>query len=151
MNFPISFFVQGEAAPGGSKSAFPLKKNGVFIRSMIVDASGKNGKNWRNMVAFEGKRAFGSQPLWDCPIRVTFRFIRLRPAGHWTKNGALSSSARMYPTTKPDVLKLARAVEDALTGIIWIDDAQIVTETLTKRYGPKPGVEILIEEEEIEP
>jgi Holliday junction resolvase RusA-like endonuclease len=43
---------------------------------------------------------------------------------------------------KPDVLKLARAVEDALTGILYRDDAQIVTEVLRKRYGDPPRVEI---------
>lgn len=32
----------------------------------------------------------------------------------------------------PDVLKLARGVEDALTGIVWRDDAQIVNESLSK-------------------
>ena len=35
----------------------------------------------------------------------------------------------------PDVLKLARGVEDALTGIVWRDDAQIVNESLNKVVG----------------
>jgi Holliday junction resolvase RusA-like endonuclease len=46
----------------------------------------------------------------------------------------------LYPISKPDVLKLARAAEDALTGIIWSDDALIVQEHLYKAYDATPGL-----------
>ena len=39
----------------------------------------------------------------------------------------LTPSAPKYKTSKPDVGKTARAVEDALTGIAWVDDSQVVT------------------------
>jgi Holliday junction resolvase RusA-like endonuclease len=35
------------------------------------------------------------------------------------------------------VLKLARAVEDALTGVLWRDDAQIAIEQLSKHYAER--------------
>jgi Holliday junction resolvase RusA-like endonuclease len=38
--------------------------------------------------------------------------------------------------------KLLRAVEDAATGLLWWDDAQIVTQIITKGYGTRPGVTI---------
>jgi Holliday junction resolvase RusA-like endonuclease len=59
----------------------------------------------------------------------------------------LKASAPIAPPVKPDVLKLARAVEDAMSGIIYKDDAQIVTERLCDRYGILPGVAIQVEEE----
>lgn len=40
------------------------------------------------------------------------------------------------------MLKLARAAEDALTGILWRDDAQICDEVIRKRYGEPARVEI---------
>lgn len=43
-------------------------------------------------------------------------------------------SAPHYPAVKPDATKLVRAVEDALTGICWRDDAQIVNQDVRKRY-----------------
>ena len=48
-----------------------------------------------------------------------------------------------------DRLKLARAVEDALTGIAYKDDAQTITGGVSKWYcqpGTQPRVEITIEE-----
>ena len=50
------------------------------------------------------------------------------------------------PISKPDVLKLARGVEDALTKILWLDDAQIVYEVIQKFYGPQPGCFVTIAE-----
>jgi Holliday junction resolvase RusA-like endonuclease len=46
-----------------------------------------------------------------------------------------------WPAKPPDVLKLARAVEDALTGALWTDDALVVSEYLLKRYAPPGGPE----------
>jgi hypothetical protein len=46
---------------------------------------------------------------------------------------------------RPDVLKLARAIEDAITGVIWVDDSQIIDEHLYKRWGDPARVEVTIE------
>ena len=53
----------------------------------------------------------------------------------------------MYPITKPDATKMLRAVEDAMTGIAWLDDAQIVRQVVTKRYAEcdqKPGANVTV-------
>ena len=65
----------------------------------------------------------------------------LRPKGHFGKRGLLPS-APIAPIVKPDLLKLARAVEDALSGLVYKDDAQIVREILDKHYGEPARVEI---------
>ena len=65
-------------------------------------------------------------------------FHRPPPARACGKRG-LRPSAPPYPATRPDVTKLLRAVEDAATGLLWADDAQIVTQSAAKRYGDGPG------------
>ena len=42
------------------------------------------------------------------------------------------------PISKPDADKLARAVFDALTGVIYADDAQAPSTTLDKVWVPEP-------------
>lgn len=151
MRIPITIHVPGIAAPGGSKKAFPIFGPGrVWKTNVLTDASGAKGKDWRARVAIFAKQAMMGDPLFDSALRVTFSFTVRRPAGHLNAKGNLKPSARPHPTTKPDVLKLARAVEDALTGIVWVDDALIVTEIIRKRYGTEPGVTIYVEEEDNE-
>lgn len=131
----IAFHVPGIPAPGGSKKFVGLsKKTG---RAILVDDAGKRNKDWRSAVAWAGKAAMQGRPLLDGPLKARFEFIMPRPKCHFGTKG-LKPSAPAWPTVKPDALKLTRSSEDALTGIVWTDDAQIVKEEIEKRYAA-PG------------
>ena len=67
-------------------------------------------------------------------LTVEFVFFVPRPKGHKRKDGTIRDTAPQFPTTKPDALKLARSTEDALTGIVWHDDAQTADIVARKRY-----------------
>lgn len=147
MSTVIRFFVPGVPATAGSKRAFPNPKTG---RPIIVDSSGANGKLWRQLVRVAAQQAYQGPPL-EGPLEVRMEFFRVRPKGHYgtgKHSTTLKATADPYPAGKPDVLKLARAVEDALTGLTWFDDAQIVTEILAKSYGAQPGAQVEITREE---
>jgi Holliday junction resolvase RusA-like endonuclease len=104
-----------------------------------------NSKDWKQQVAYAAREAYGGQ-LLDGPLRVSLQFYRPRPKGHYGAVG-LNKKGResTAPTSKPDVLKLARGVEDACTGIVWRDDAQIVAELITKDWGEPARCEVTIE------
>jgi Holliday junction resolvase RusA-like endonuclease len=147
----LSFTVYGNAAPAGSKRHVGGGR--------IVDSS-KRSAPWKDQVAQAAALAYANAigvfapdaPLLDGPLAVRMTFYVPRPKGHYSRRdaiggfvtGALVPSAPAYPTTRPDVLKLARAVEDACTGIVWRDDAQIVSEWLQKRYGEPARVEVVV-------
>lgn len=135
----IKFFVPGVPAPGGSKKAFVDPRT----KKVIVKDDAKNNGPWRERVALAGQQAYRG-PLLDEPLGVVMIFTVTRPKGHYGASGKLKSTARRFPTTKPDVLKLARSTEDALTGVVWLDDSGTVDLTAVKRYGDRPGVEIEI-------
>jgi len=76
--------------------------------------------------------------LLDGPLELHVIFYAPRPKGHYgsgRNSGVLKHHAPAYPIVKPDVTKLLRAVEDAITGICWRDDAQVVVQHAEKRYG----------------
>lgn len=131
----IRFEVPGNVEPAGSKRAFKHAHTGALI---VTDANSK-AKPWKASVAASGREAMAGRDLFRGPVSLMLVFYRPRPKGHMgTGRNAqvVKPSAPAYPITKPDVLKLARAVEDALTGVVWADDAQIVDEHLVKAYGP---------------
>ena len=97
--------------------------------------SSKNVKPWRQDVKFA---ALSAKPAnWDTApamsLSVVFRFAR--PASHYGKN-ALRPSAPQHCTSarNGDIEKLVRSTNDALTGVLFDDDRQVVTVTATKRY-----------------
>jgi len=76
---------------------------------------------------------------------VSMIFYRPRPKAHLRTNGEVRPSAPRDPITRPDVLKLARLCEDALTGIVYHDDSCIVSEHLYKCYGEPARVYVSID------
>jgi len=153
---PIAqFSVEGLPQPAGSKRAFvPLHprtkqpytdKHGRIVVSVVDD--NPKAKAWKKLVAEAAQRAYRG-PLVECALCVTFKFFLPRPQWHsgtGRNAGVVKQSAPRFMVTRPDVLKLSRAAEDALTGSVWVDDSQIVHEIISKAYG-SPRVEITISE-----
>ena len=137
----ISFFVPGEPKTAGSKRSF--QRPGMKF-PVIVDTSGQPGKDWRGDVKRFASEAFNGEQLLNAPLSVTMSFIMPRPKYHYRSNGAIKPNAPVVHYIRPDLLKMTRAVEDALTGVIWTDDALICSESMSKRYGDKPGCHVVI-------
>lgn len=153
----LAFTVLGEAKPAGSKTSGvaykggkPMTKNGKIV-TFTKDSSGAKGKAWRQEVAGAAFDAVQSaaiaEPLRGMPLALEVVVFRPRPDAHYGSGrnaGALKGSAPPAPITRPDVLKLARAIEDSLTSIVWHDDSQIVDERLRKVYGSPARAEVRV-------
>jgi Holliday junction resolvase RusA-like endonuclease len=103
-----------------------------------VSDANKKARPWKDQVAQVAGQAHAGRELMEGALYVQFRFHVPRPKGHYGTGrnaGKLKDSAPEFPAKKPDVLKLARAVEDAMTGVVYRDDAQIVREVLLKDFG----------------
>lgn len=144
----LSFEVLGIAQTQGSKRAFPFKRRNGSLGVAVSDDNPK-GKAWKSQVADAAADALrlSNQELTTAPIVLDLVFSMQRPKSHFgsgRNSETLKDNAPRFPAVKPDVLKLARAVEDALTGIVWRDDAQVVTLNTAKVYGRSPGVFVQI-------
>ena len=63
------------------------------------------------------------------------------------KNGELMAQGFIRPTKKPDCDNIAKIVLDALNGIAYPDDSQVVSLDIEKRYtDSQPRVELTIKE-----
>ncbi len=51
-------------------------------------------------------------------------------------------SGRLRPVRRPDVDNIGKAVADALNGVLYRDDAQLVEVRVCKWYGEQPRVEV---------
>lgn len=147
----IRFTVHGEAATAGSKKAFAFRRKDGSLGATVVDAN-KNTKLWQAQVAEAAAAANPGGLLLAGPLALVVTFYRPRPGGHYRKGKKIKERTELrpdappYPHGRPDALKLGRAVEDALTGILWADDAQGVDVTFRKRYGEPARAEIEIAE-----
>lgn len=124
----VTFIVHSAAAPQGSKRHLG---NGI-----MVEAS-KRVKPFRQDVRFTAIDTI--DPTWwdrTGPMSLTVDFHFVRPKSHFTTKGNLTKSAPMFPTGRNvgDIEKLVRAVNDAISGVLFDDDAQVVECHARKLY-----------------
>lgn len=128
----ITFRVYGIPQTKGSTKAFMRPG----MRFPVVTNDNTKNKNWAATVSAEAMRVRPTALLLG-PLKLDLVF-------HLPKPKYLPKRRISWPTKKPDLSKTTRSVEDALTGIIWRDDAQIVQSTQAKIYSDSPGVEITV-------
>lgn len=134
----VSFTVLGVPAPQGSK-----------VRTKWgMREDNPNTKPWRQAVAAEAhSHARLELPFPTGPVEVDVLLFFPRPKSHYGtgKNAdLLKDSAPLWHTTKPDGDKLARALGDAMTGIVFRDDSQVAKWTIRKWYGEPARAEIVV-------
>ena len=101
----------------------------------MIHAKDKELKIWRELIGWKAKEA-GATPS-SMPIFMVMNFRVKKP----------KSVKRIFPTVPPDLDKYIRGVLDALTGIAYLDDSQVITIQATKRYALVAGVDIQISEQ----
>lgn len=52
----------------------------------------------------------------------------------------------VYPTIKPDISNILKSIEDALNGLAYVDDKQIISVYAEKKNSLRPCVEIIVAE-----
>jgi len=71
--------------------------------------------------------------IWLMPSKETQRKIK-------------KSIARIYPIIKPDADNILKIVADALSGLAFVDDKQIISVYAEKKYSLRPCVEVILAE-----
>lgn len=76
------------------------------------------------------------------------RVYRPIPSSYSGKKKNAAERGETRPTTKPDVSNYVKTIEDALNGICWNDDSQIVAyhEPFGKYYSATPRIEVEVEQ-----
>jgi Holliday junction resolvase RusA-like endonuclease len=146
--------VRSLPSPQGSKSArsscyqdaqkCPRCKHDHLVRINLTEAV-KGLKDWRKVVTLHARAAKAKAGLATItgPVLLAVTFTLARPKSHYRTGRyahLLCDGAPDWPEDPPDVSKLARAIEDALTDAkVWKDDSQVVDYIRqAKLYPPYP-------------
>ena len=84
-------------------------------------------------------------------VLLSLKIYRAIPKSMPKKKREAALAGRLRPTTKPDVSNILKGVEDALKGVWYADDSQIVGYgELGKWYAERPRIEVTMQEMEDE-
>jgi Holliday junction resolvase RusA-like endonuclease len=142
----VAFTVLGAAQTKGSAKAFVPKKwaqdavaQGKAPRAIVTNDN-PNAKAWEQRIATEAQKV-GGGALFTGPVILTVAFHLPRPK---------SLPKRVtHHMTRPDCDKATRCVLDALTGVLYGDDGQVVELHVRKQFaelGAAPRADITLEE-----
>lgn len=81
----------------------------------------------------------GMEPL-SGPVALRLELYLGVPASYPKGRRAKCLSGEIWPTKKPDIDNVVKAICDAFNGVVWIDDVQVVSMAVVKRYGETPCV-----------
>lgn len=122
----IKFVVYGKPTQMGSKKAFVVPgKGGAKPRAILTDDNSDRRMQWANAVATAAAEAMNGAELIDRPVKVRVGFYFARPNAHYgtgKNSNKLKPSAPEIHGQSPDLDKLIRCLNDALTGIVFRDD-----------------------------
>ena len=139
----VEFTVTGTPAPQGSKKFVGTNRQG---RGIMVESS-KKVRPWRMDVKAAAEAVRARHGTIAGPLVVSMVFTLPKPT-------SAPKTRRTWPDRKPDLSKLARSTEDAISDAgLWEDDARVVEyRRLAKVFAgedidalPAPGVRVRIE------
>ena len=108
-------------------------------KARITSTQGMKLQDWRQAIAQEARSA--TESVLSGPVAVNLTFALPRPVSRRKRD--------LWPDRKPDLDKLVRSALDAMSGVVFGDDAQVVELTARKEYAApdeQTGVRVKVEE-----
>lgn len=143
----LTVFVPGLPATAGSKTGRILKYPDGRSRVILMPAN-KGQKPWMEAVKYAVYDVFDGPMVKDAAVHLSASFYFMRPKSHFRsgKNAdRLKKCAPAFHVYKPDLSKLVRCVEDAMTGLVWRDDSQVEQITAGKYWASRNGARIVVQ------
>ena len=139
MTFMVTFKL--DADPVGKQRA-RYARRGNFVQTYTPDKT----RNYEALLKEAAIEAMGSSKPLETPVSL-YLYIRVPIPKSFSKKkvqDCLNGSEQ--PMKKPDSSNVLKSVEDAMNGVVYMDDCQIINHHMTRVYSTLAGVDICIKE-----
>ena len=139
MTFMVTFKV--DANPVGKQRA-RYAKRGNFVQTYTPDKT----RNYESLIKESAIEAMGSSEPLETPVNL-YLYIRAPiPKSLSKKRQEACLNGSEKPIKKPDASNVLKSVEDAMNGVVYKDDSQIVNIHVTKVYSSQSGIDVCVKE-----
>ena len=112
-----------------------------FVRSTGVAFTPAKTRSYEAALRYAAQEAMGDRPLFEGPVRVVLVAAFAVPKSFSKAKRIDALTGAMFPTVKPDADNLIKNL-DALNGVVFRDDKQVVWADIRKVYATKPELTI---------
>lgn len=140
----LTFNIDGEPVPKGRPK---FSTRGGYAKAYTP----KKTAEYEKKVADTFRECFPEhKPIpRDVPLVVNVVVTKAIPKSFTKAQRKAVEEMKLFPTKKPDADNYLKAILDALNGVAWEDDAQIIIANVGKFYGEKPQASVVIREKEV--
>lgn len=138
MTLVVTFTVDGDPVPKGRPR---FARRGQFVQT-YTDAK---TIDYETQVAMRARHAIGSTKPLEGALSV-FLYLRYAvPASYSKKRKEACLNGLEYPK-RIDIDNVYKSITDAMNGIVYLDDSQIVETHIKKVYAEESGANIMVQE-----
>jgi Holliday junction resolvase RusA-like endonuclease len=106
----------------------------------------KQTLTYEALIATFAKQAMGGTEPLKTPVSV-FLYVRLPiPQSYPKKRKEACLNGSEMPCKKPDIDNIAKTYLDAMNGVIFVDDTQVIDLHVKKVYATEAGVDVMVME-----
>lgn len=134
----VKIIIEGEPIPQGRPRS-SVRGGRVHVRDT------EKSRNYKQIVALTARNQYKGKAL-ENELEVGIDIYRPNQKNVSKKQRKLREDGEVRPIVRPDIDNYIKSVFDGLDGIVWIDDAQVVSLIANKFYSDKPRVEVTIKE-----
>jgi Holliday junction resolvase RusA-like endonuclease len=139
MTFQMNFTVEGTPIGKGRPK---FARRGNFVSTYTPTKT----RDYEDIIKIEARRVMPFIPL-ETSVAV-FVYIAVPVPVSYSKKRKIDCLAGIEkPMKKPDIDNVAKCFLDAMNGIVYVDDSQVVSLHVTKVYGTVGQVEVMVREE----
>ena len=115
--------------------------------NFVSTYSPQKTKTYEDEIRLMAKAAMCASEALETPVTVAI-YIRVGIPKSFSKQKHKDALANIErPTKKPDIDNIAKCFLDAMNGIVYLDDKQVVSLHITKEYAETPAVDVMVKED----
>jgi Holliday junction resolvase RusA-like endonuclease len=138
----VAFSMSGEPRGKGRPRATVRKVGQKTVATVYTDDATR--KYEASVRAVAQKAMAGRDPL-EGPLSLSLRFRMPIPKSATKRAKAGMASGEIAHCSRPDLDNCQKALMDAMNGVVFCDDGQVVRAFTTKLYAEQPGVDVRVE------
>ena len=136
----IKFSVPGTPVAKARARTFLDSRTGQY-RSITPKKTASYEGDIKRFYQYETE-GYTFQPGMPLAVEITARFVPVKSESKKRRN--LMLCGLLFHTKKPDIDNIVKSVMDALNGVAWHDDAQVVSILARKEYDENAGLDVAI-------
>lgn len=119
-----------------AKGRARITRNGTFTPNKT--------RRYESTLRLAAREAMLGRKMFDCALHVSV-IVHVPIPASWSKRKKNSANiGTLLPCTKPDLDNYIKIATDALNGVVYPDDNQVVDVLASKRYSEHPRITITI-------